>query len=157
MAQEVERGTVSRRTTFTTSQGKTFTVAYNQCAQIDLNTYDVAMWFEKVEIIEEIRAEHEPNFGSFIRYNVQQLFPMYPWRSLLVKYLLFSLRSDFCDQRYRTPDTSIRASARKDVIIRWAKDAISKVPVGHQRCTTWIKSYCRKMEQTTDCCHLFTL
>ncbi|KAJ3497486.1 hypothetical protein NLG97_g1866 [Lecanicillium saksenae] len=55
-----------------------------------------------------------------------------------------------------SPDTPIKAPARKEVIIKWARSAISSMPPDYKRYTTWIKSYCDKLEQTTDCRHLFT-
>ncbi|KAJ4151261.1 hypothetical protein LMH87_011972 [Akanthomyces muscarius] len=55
-----------------------------------------------------------------------------------------------------SPDTPIRAPARKHVIIKWARSATSSMPQEYKRYTTWIDSYCDKLEQTTDCRHLFT-
>ncbi|TQW00096.1 hypothetical protein V2A60_001216 [Cordyceps javanica] len=55
-----------------------------------------------------------------------------------------------------SPDMPVRAPARKHVIIKWARNAALSMPQEYKRYTTWIESYCDKLEQTADCRHLFT-
>ncbi|KAJ2982493.1 hypothetical protein NQ176_g1355 [Zarea fungicola] len=55
-----------------------------------------------------------------------------------------------------SPDTPVKAPARKHVIIKWARAAAASMPADCKRYTHWIESYCDKLEKTNDCRHLFT-
>ncbi|KAM3471158.1 hypothetical protein MY8738_009438 [Beauveria namnaoensis] len=99
------------------------------------NLFQFPATFSNEEFIELVNPE---NYGS--RLLLIHMF--------LVDYVIAAI----C----LSPDTPIRAPARKHVIIRWARDATSSMPQEYRRYTTWIDSYCDKLEQTTDCRHLFT-
>ncbi|KAM3448535.1 hypothetical protein MY3296_007729 [Beauveria thailandica] len=99
------------------------------------NLFQFPATFSNEEFIELVNPE---NYGS--RLLLIHMF--------LVDYVIAAI----C----LSPDTPIRAPARKHVIIRWARDATSSMPQEYRRYTTWIDSYCDKLERTTDCRHLFT-
>ncbi|KAF1739369.1 Sterol regulatory element-binding protein ECM22 [Beauveria bassiana] len=99
------------------------------------NLFQFPATFSNEEFIELVNPE---NYGS--RLLLIHMF--------LVDYVIAAI----C----LSPDTPIRAPARKHVIIKWARDATSSMPQEYRRYTTWIDSYCDKLEQTTDCRHLFT-
>ncbi|KAM3510761.1 hypothetical protein MY11210_005591 [Beauveria gryllotalpidicola] len=99
------------------------------------NLFQFPATFSNEEFIELVNPE---NYGS--RLLLIHMF--------LVDYIIAAI----C----LSPDTPVRAPARKHVIIKWARDATSSMPQEYRRYTTWIDSYCDKLEQTTDCRHLFT-
>ncbi|KAM3431992.1 hypothetical protein MY4824_006776 [Beauveria thailandica] len=99
------------------------------------NLFQFPATFSNEEFIELVNPE---NYGS--RLLLIHMF--------LVDYVIAAI----C----LSPDTPVRAPARKHVIIRWARDATSSMPQEYRRYTTWIDSYCDKLERTTDCRHLFT-
>ncbi|OAA65052.1 C6 transcription factor [Cordyceps fumosorosea ARSEF 2679] len=99
------------------------------------SSLQVPATFSNEEFLELINPE---NFGS--RLLLIHMF--------LVDYVIAAI----C----LSPDMPIKSPRRKHVIIKWARNATSSIPQEYKRYTTWIDSYCDKLEQSNDCRHLYT-